>query len=167
MPLRGFFKKAHDSVKRETRWQHEWETSTFCKVKRTHGKVKVDLARTDWDGFYLLGWLLTHKPMSLLSPGKAQHKGVKIETETWGWNRRESDLSKKNPIMWSTQVITPISSLQEIGDLVFGEMVGKKLSKRYKDFLNAKVMSFWTDDPWVPCVRNEIAPRNFRTSGKM
>lgn len=125
-------------------------------------KRKSWLSRAEGNGFYLLRWLLTSKPTGPSEP----RKGSAGEGKDWVWEQASSggesdkDLYKKKPpphLIWSSRVTTPASPLQEMGDLAFGETVGRKLSKKYKGFLNPKIMSFQTDkSPWVPSIMNDI-----------
>lgn len=62
---------------------------------------KVD-SRAEWDGFYLLRWLLQEANQhALLNPEKAQQKRVKAGSENGAWSGGESDkdlYKKKLPL---------------------------------------------------------------------
>lgn len=131
---RGIFRKRHMTL-----WQgkqgdsNEWETSTFWKKSKWKGESWA--SRAEWDGPYLLRWLLTRsKSVCPSEPRRGSGEGVRIGAENWGWGRRESEMcmrkSPPGPLSDPTKWLL-VFSLREIGALVSGEMVGRQFSKNY------------------------------------
>lgn len=128
-----FFKKGTWLWQGKQGGSNEWKTSTFWKKSKWEGEGWA--SRAEWDGLYLLRWLLTRsKSVCPSEPRRGSGEGVRIGAENWGWGRGESEMCmRKSPprsFIWSSRVTTP-TSLQEIGALVSGEMVGRQFSKNY------------------------------------
>lgn len=99
-------------------------------------------SRAEWDGLYLLRWLLTRsKPVCPSEPREDSAEGLRIGSWELGvdWRRiRQRSVWEKAPpgphFIWSNQVITPTSPLQEMGDLVWrngGEEFSEKCLWRF------------------------------------
>lgn len=95
---RGIFQKRHMTL-----WQgkqggsNEWKTSTFWKKSKWEGEGWA--SRAEWDGLYLLRWLLTRsKSVCPSEPRRGSGEGVRIGAENWGWGRGESEMCmRKSP----------------------------------------------------------------------